>query len=165
MVPTSPLCNYACNLPRNTACTHRHYSHWKEEKKISRKKKISTIDSSISACCRRLEERSCWLVEISKRIKIDRRTKRRKRSRPCSSYIANATHRQAESQWLVYTCAANDLQLINWWSRSVTSSIHVSGDEFPASDVTSFKIIWLCDEKEKCILHILAKNYNSKKMN
>lgn len=38
-VPTSPLCNYACNLPRNTACTHRHYSHRKDRKKSIEKKK------------------------------------------------------------------------------------------------------------------------------
>lgn len=77
-VPTSPLCNYACNLPRNITCTHRHYIHHGKirKKKKYRKKRISI--SSISACCQRLEERSCWLVKVSKRI----RKRIKKRTRP-----------------------------------------------------------------------------------
>ncbi|KAL0109806.1 hypothetical protein PUN28_013458 [Cardiocondyla obscurior] len=38
-VPTSPLCNCACNLPRNTTCIHRHYSHFRNKKKNSTGKK------------------------------------------------------------------------------------------------------------------------------
>lgn len=70
-VPTSPLCNYTCNLPRNITCTHRHYTHHgKTRKKKYRKKRTQFYPRfSISACYRRLKERNCWLVEISKRIR------------------------------------------------------------------------------------------------
>jgi len=79
-VPTSPLCNCACNLPRNTACTHRHYSHLGEMKKNSMKKKkdMSTLDSqhSISACRRRLEE-----AAASGRVRKRNEKKRKKENK------------------------------------------------------------------------------------